>query len=121
MAVALSADIVAASREAVLATWQSSTIKTRYPGARDEGSPPGEGFFDDPTDAQACVDARGALLGTERRRFTVPVEDLLWIDPTSGLPTYTLVDSDQGVNAACLVARLELNLEDESTSLELFG
>jgi hypothetical protein len=118
---ALSSDIVAASRDATLATWQSATIKARYAGARDEGSPPGEGFFDDPADAQACADARGALLGTERRRFAVPVEDLLWIDPTTGLPSYTLVDDDQQVNAACLVARLELNLEDESTSLELFG
>ncbi|KKC24850.1 hypothetical protein [Sphingomonas sp. SRS2] len=118
---ALPSDIAAASREAVNLTWQSATIKTRYPGARDQGSPPAEGFFDTQADAQAAIDQRGALLGVERRRFTVPVQDVLWIDPTTGLPTYQLVDSDQAANMACIPARFEIDLEDEATNLELFG
>lgn len=115
------ADIAAATREALIESWSSDAIKTRYVGARDGGSPAAEGFFDDPDDAQAAADQRGALLGTERRRFTVPVQDLLWIDPTVGLPTYRLIDGLQIVDAPCIPARFEIDLEAEMTNLELFG
>ncbi|WP_347269853.1 hypothetical protein [Rhizorhabdus histidinilytica] len=118
---ALPADIAAASREALAESWESAPIKARYPGARDEGSPPAEGFFDDPEDAQACADQRGALLGVERRRFAVPVQAQLWIDPTTGLPTYRLIDADQRVDTPCIPARIELDLENDETILELFG
>lgn len=118
---ALPADIAAASREAITESWESAAIKARYPGARDQGSPAGEGFFDEPDDAQACADQRGALLGVERRRFSAPVQDLLWIDPATGLPTYRLIDADQQVDAPCIPARFELDLETGETSLELFG
>jgi len=118
---ALPADIAAAIRDGVEETWQSSTIKTRYPGARDAGSPASEGFFDDPDDAEAAADQRGALIGTERRRFAAPVQELLWIDPTTGLPTYRLVDGPQTVDASCIPARVELDLEEQQTNLELFG
>lgn len=118
---ALPSDIAAASREALSESWDSAAIKARYPGARDAGSPPAEGFFDDPADAQDAADQRGALLGVERRRFAVPVQALLWIDPAAGLPTYQLVDADQIVDAPCIPARFEMNLESGETTLELFG
>lgn len=118
---ALPADIAAASREALIESWESATIKARYPGARDAGSPAGEGFFDDPDDAQAATDQRGALVGVERRRFATAAQALLWIDPTLGLPTYQLIDADQLVDAPCIPARLELDLERDETNLELFG
>lgn len=118
---ALPSDIAAASREAITESWESGTIKARYPGARDAGSPAGEGFFDDPDDAQAATGQRGDLLGVERRRFAVPVQDLLWIDPTEGIPTFQLVDGDQLVDAPCIPARFELDLENEETAAELFG
>jgi hypothetical protein len=118
---ALPEDIAAASRDALAERWESAAIQARYPGARDAGSPPAEGFFDDPDDAQAAADQRGALLGVERRRFVAPVQALLWIDPTTGLPTYQLVDADQLVDAPCIPARFELDLERDETTLELFG
>lgn len=118
---ALPSDIAAASREALVESWESEAIKARYPGARDAGSPPAEGFFDDPADAQDATDQRGALQGVEARRFAAPVQALLWIDPTTGLPTYQLIDAGQLVDAPCIPARIELDLEAEETTLELFG
>ena len=118
---ALPQDIAAATRDGIVETWSNAAIQTRYPGARDAGSPPAEGFFDEPSDAQACATARGALIGVERRRFTVPVQDLLWIDPTTGVPTYRLIDATQDVDKSCLAARFEIDLEERQTNLELFG
>lgn len=115
------ADIAAASRAAVVVTWSDSSIVARSPSARDSLPQPSEGFFDAQADAQTVMTARGALIGTDRRRFAVPVQDLLWPDPTSGLPTYTLVDTGEGVNAPVLAARIEIDLEQELTNLEVFG
>lgn len=118
---ALPADIAAAIRDGVTELWESAAIKARYPGARDAGSPASEGFFDDPADAETVAAARGALLGVERRRFTVPVQGQLWIDLTAGLPSYRLIDAAQGADLVCIPARIEVDLENEETTLELFG
>lgn len=114
-------DIGPAIRAAAVATWQNAAIKARYPTARDGQSEPAEGFFDSIADAQTMVDARGALIGVERRRFAVQVDGLSWLDPSTGVPTVTLVDAEQLANGPFLVSRIELDLEAERTSLELFG
>lgn len=118
---ALAADIGAAIRDVQLVSWTSATIALRYPSARDGSLEPADGYFDDPAAAQAVMDARGALIGTERRRFTVLVQDVLWIDPSLALPTVTLIDPEQATNGLFMISRIELDLDSETTSLELFG
>ncbi|ARR54550.1 hypothetical protein HY78_14480 [Rhizorhabdus wittichii DC-6] len=118
---ALPIDIAAAIRDGVTELWESAAIKARYPGARDAGSPASEGFFDEPADAASVAAERGALLGAERRRFTVPVQGPLWIDVTAGLPTYRLIDAGQSADLLCIPARIEIDLENQETILELFG
>lgn len=115
------ADIGRAIRAAATAEWSSTAVKARYPNARDGLAEPGEGYFDALADAQAMADARGALLGTERRRFAVEVGGELWLDPAAGAPTVTLTDGELSVAAPHLVTRIELDLEAERTALELFG
>jgi hypothetical protein len=97
---ALPADIAAATRDALVITWSNAGVAARYPSARDASVAPATGYFDTAASAQALVDARGMLLGSERRRFTVGVQDLLWPD---------------------LFARVEIDLDAETTTLELFG
>ena len=118
---ATGADIAAATRDVVLAQYSSGTIGARYPSARDGLASPANGYFDDVGDAQTVINARGALIGVERRRFAVQVADLLWIDPTTGIPTVALVDSEQAANGNFLVSRIQIDLEAETTTLELFG
>lgn len=118
---ATGADIAAAMRDVVTEQWSDSAIAARYPSSRDGLANPANGYFDDPADAQTVINARGALIGTERRRFSVLVSDLLWLDPTTGIPTVALVDSEQAANGNFLVSRLEIDLEAETTTLELFG
>lgn len=115
------ADIAAASRDAVTATWTSAVNAARYPNARDGTVKPATGYFDRVADAQTIVDARGALIGIDRRRFAVDVHDLIWPDIESGLPTARLVDVEQNADLACLTARIEIDLDAGTTSLELFG
>ena len=115
------ADIAAGSRDVQLATWADATIAARYPTARDGSIQPSAGYFDDPVDAQAMIDARGALIGTERRRFAVGVQDLLWPTPETGLPQVTLIDAEQVANGGFFAARIELDLDAETTTYELFG
>lgn len=115
------ADIAAGTRAAAVATWSDPAIQSRYPSARDGSAEPSAGYFDAIADAQAIANARGALLGVDRRRFAVTVDDLVWIDPTTGLPTFRLVDTENAVAAPMLVSQIAVNLEDETTALEMFG
>jgi hypothetical protein len=115
------ADIAAGTRPALIETWSSSTIKTRYPSARDGGAFPAEGFFDLAADANTIVTARGALFGVERRRFRVAVAELAWPAPETGIPIVQLIDAEQGVNGKTLPARIEVDLAAEATSYEVFG
>ncbi|WP_267396554.1 MULTISPECIES: hypothetical protein [unclassified Sphingomonas] len=118
---ALPADIGAASRDVATATWADPAIAARYPGAKDGSVTPSEGFFDDIADAQAVINVRAALIGTERRRFTAIAEEVVWPDMAAGLPQVLLIDSEQAVNAGFLGARLELDLDADTTTYELFG
>jgi hypothetical protein len=118
---ALVADIQAGTREASTVEWTSAAIAQRYPFARDGASEPGEGFFDSAADAQAVLNARGALIGTERWRFAVEVDQEVWPDLTAGVPQLRLIDAEQGVDGLTLASRIELDLENERTIYELFG
>ena len=115
------ADIAAASRDVVTATWTDATIAARYVTARDGLIDPTPGYFDAIADAQTVVNARGVLIGAERRRFTATAFDLVWPTVSTALPCAALVDAEQGINAACLTARVELDLEAETTTFELMG
>lgn len=115
------ADIAAALRESVTALWSDGSIAARYPSARDGSASPATGYFDSVADAQTVINARGALIGTERRRFTATVVDEVWPDLSAGPPQIQLVDAEQSANVACIVTRLELNLDDGTTTYELFG
>ena len=115
------ADIAAGSRDVATATWADPTIVGKYPSARDGSTAPADGYFDSAADAQTVVNARGALIGVERRRFTVVAADLVWPDVTAGVPSVALVDAEQGATSAALAARLELDLDAETTSFETFG
>jgi hypothetical protein len=113
------ADIGPAIREARIESWESATIHTRYPNARDGSTDPAEGFYDAASDADTAIAARATLIGTERRRFGVPVQDMVWPSPTSGLLNVTLVDPDQSVSAGGISTRIELDLDGENMQLEV--
>lgn len=118
---ATDADIAAASRDVVTATWSNAAIAARYPSARDGSVEPARAYFDSLADAQAMANARGALIGVERRRFAVVVEQVLAIDPTAGVPQARVIDGEQALDATMLGARVEVDLEQDRTSLEVFG
>lgn len=119
---ATSSDIAAATRPFIMAEWSNLTIKARYPSARDASLNVTLGYCDALADAQSLVNAQGALIGVERRRFTIEVQDLLWLDPASGIPCVTLSDSNSdGVNGVFMVSRIAVDLDREITLLELFG
>lgn len=114
-------DIAAASRDGVTASWTSATIAARYPSARDGMTQPAEGFFDNAADAQTMIDARASLVGVERRRFAAKVDEVVWPSVATELPQVRLVDAEQAVAGNLLVARIEIDLETETTNFETFG
>jgi hypothetical protein len=118
---ALPADIGAASRDVVTATWSDAVIAARYPASRDGGANPAEGYFDSVNDATTVVGARASLIGIERRRFTAVAADLVWPAVSTGLPQVFLTDAEQSVSNVFLAARLEIDLEAETSTFELFG
>jgi hypothetical protein len=116
---ATAADIAAGSRRQALAEFSDAARKTIFPSARDGAAEPAEGFFDAVADADTAVDQRGALLG-RARRFAVDLDDLVWLDPREGTPSVQVTDPDLAVDLLMGCARIELDLEDEVTRLELF-
>lgn len=118
---ALTADIAAGTRLATIVTWQDAAIAARYPSARDGSGDPAIGWFDSAADAQAVINQRGSLIGTERRAFAVITDGLSWPGAVPAGLTRTLVDSEHGVNGPFLVSRIELDLNSETTAEELFG
>lgn len=118
---AISTDIAAAKREAIIVSISDSAIRDRFPNARDGQKAPATGYFDSPDDCAASLARRNALLGTVRRRFAVRVQDVIEPDLSAGLPSWRLVDAEQAVDAVCLVARVECDWEEEATAMELWG
>jgi hypothetical protein len=118
---ALPADIAAGTRRARIESWSSPTIKARYPSARDGEAQPAEGMFDSAAHAQAALAQRAALFGVERRRFAVPAQDLLWPDPATAILIIHLKEPEQAMDGKTIPARIEINLNDEATSFEVFG
>jgi hypothetical protein len=115
------ADIAAASRRARIETWSDAAVKARYANARDQQDEPAEGFFDSAADGAIAIAARGALMGTERRRFTAVAADIVWPDFAAGVPLVKLIDPEHLVNGNFLPVRIALSLEAETTSYEVFG
>lgn len=118
---ALSADIGPALREAVIVTVVDNDLHSRFPGARDQLAAPSEGMFDSQADCATALGQRAALVGVVRRRFAVAIQDVLAFDVEAGVPTHQLVDPEQQLSAAALLCRLEIDDENETTSLEHFG
>lgn len=117
---AIPSDIAAAMRQQMVVSSSDASIRTRFPSARDGSEDPAEGFFDSASDAATAVGQRMALLGAVRRRFAVSVDDLVEV-PGGTVPTHRVIDSEQGLDAALLVSRVEVDLEQETTQLEYFG
>lgn len=122
---ALDSDIGAATRDAQIDTQSSSLIKTWHPNARDDSKSPREGWFDDPADTAAMNAEAFGLLGVERRAFAVPV---VGVQNVIGLlaslnvtPTVRLVDDEQQADGLFMVTNIEIDLENDTAILELFG
>lgn len=118
---ALPADIAAVTRAASVATWSDAAIEARYPSARDGSVSPSEGFCDKAADTQALIDARGSLIGSERGRYSVAVHDLIWPDLSQGMPQAAVADPDLLLDRGMMTPRIEIDLETNVTTFEVFG
>jgi hypothetical protein len=117
----LAADIARATRAAAIVAVEDAAVRTRQPGARDQLAAPRAGFWDAAADAAAVLGQAQALIGTERRRFQADVAGVLALATATTTPTVTLRDDGLAVNAPALVARIVIDDEAETTSLELMA
>ena len=118
---ALSSDASLAQRQATIVSQTDAAIRAKFPSARDGVAEPAEGFFDSADDAVSSVATRFNLIGIFRRRFKATVQEVLVPDLSAGLPCYRLKDAEQSVDAVHLTGRLEVDFEDETSGMELFG
>lgn len=118
---ALPADIIRGTRRARIVTREDTLVRTRFPSAGDQANTPEPGFFESAADAVTVLGLKAALTGTFRRRFTVAIDGLLWIDPAAGIPTFTLTDPELGFDGPVLVTRWRIDLNEERTELEVVG
>ncbi|MEQ5789087.1 hypothetical protein J3454_14415 [Erythrobacter sp. NFXS35] len=118
---ALPADIIRATRRARIVTREDAAIKTRFPAARDQATAPEPGFFESAANAATVLALKAVLTGSFRRRFTVAIDEVLWIDPTVAIPVYHLTDTELGFDGPVLVTRWRVDLNAERTELEVVG
>jgi hypothetical protein len=117
------ANIVRAVRRARTPSVSSSAVLADFPSARDALDNPDPGYFESATDALSALAAKAALIGVSPplRRFTVEIGDQVDIDPVAGLPTIQLKAPELGIDRAALLCRYELDLENETTTMEVLG
>ena len=122
---ALVSDIVFATRPngVTLDTQSSATIHTRYgASARDNVTSPSKGYFDNASDAAVVNAERFALVGTERLAFQCVANQLYTnLDASQQTTTVTVVDALHGINRKMLVAAINLNLDDSTTTFQCYG
>lgn len=118
---ALAADIGRALRRATIVEAANPAIKTLFAQARDGRTAAATGYYDDDADAQTAMDDRLSLIGVVRRRFAVAAAEMIFPDLSGGVPVWTLIDADNDVNGKHLVARIEMDAETETTTMELYG
>lgn len=119
---ALAADIAAGTRHAKIVEWSDPAILAAWPDARDQRSEPTPGGFDSASDAAAALAMKAALIGVARSRFAATAQDMLFLSPADdGVPSWRVVDAECGVDAVCMVGRVEIDPNSETTSVELVG
>lgn len=118
---ALASDIIRATRRARIVTREDAAIRARFPAARDQAASPEPGFFENAADAASVLAIKAQLTGSFVRRFGVIAGGLVWIDPASGIPNFTLTDSELGVAAPVLLTRWRIDLNAEQTEFEVIG
>lgn len=118
---ALVADIQRATRKARVVTLTDTAIQSAYTGARDAIDAPDPGFFETAANASTVLALKQTLIGVFRKRYTVEIADEVWIDPLTAVPTWHLTDTETGVDADVLLTRIEVDLETETTSVEVLG
>lgn len=117
---AIASDIAAALRARSIVSVEDATIKARFPSALDNSKDAAEGFFDSSADAQAALVQRASLLGAVRRRFEVVAGAVIEI--TGGIvPTHRVIDTEQGLDAPMIAARVEIDMEQDESKVEYFG
>lgn len=119
---ALAADIAAGTRDARIVEWSDAAILTAWPDARDQRGAPSAGGFDSATDAAAALALKAALIGVVRSRVVAAAQDMIFIAPADdGVPSWRIVDAETAFDATCMVARWELDPNDESVTIEGLG
>lgn len=120
---ALALDIIRATRQARVVTREDASIKDQSPNARDGSQNPEPGYFESAADARAALALKAKLNGTFRRRYLVNAAEEVWIDPLgpAGIPTARLIDAELNLDISALVTSMDVDMETETTRLEVLG
>ena len=97
---------------------------SRFGTLAQESANPVETFFDDVDDALEMAEERQELLGTERRRFEVLVDDIEAVkalDYTGNAIIGTYVDSERGINKTVLVSEIVMDFDNGNARLTVWG
>lgn len=103
---------------------QDGVMKERYRDLARESEDPIETFFENTADAQKVADARQALLGKERRRFSVQVtgvKDVLELSESRTIHLVRYTDEQRGVNRSMLICDFAIDLAAGKADITLWG
>lgn len=115
------ADIQRAIRQSRVVTYEDGGMQAAYPNARDSLDNPHPGYCEDAGDTAQVLDAIGTLIAAPRQRYLVTIGDEMWLDPLAGIPTFQLIDEELGADLPVLLTRLEVDMENETTGIEVMG
>lgn len=112
------------SQEVRKVTATSGNPFTRYGALARQTDDPVEAFFDSEADALTVATARQTLMGLERRRFRVTVndiQDVLALSYPTAAPLATYVDTERSANLTTIISDITIDLHRQSASMTLWG
>lgn len=118
---AFPADVQRATRAARIVIDTDTAVQTAFPAARDGLQSPERGYFESAADAATVLAAKAALIGAYRRRFAVSCAGQVIPAPLTEVPSYQLVASELTANLPALLCRIEVDLNSETTAMEVMG
>jgi len=77
--------------------------------------------FETAADATTVLALKADLVGQYRRRFRVDIAGELSVDPLDTIPCWQLVASELGADLPVMLCRVEVDLEAETTAIEVIG
>lgn len=103
---------------------ETAAVRTNYGSLARESDDPVPTALDNVADAQTIANERQALLGVERRRFTLSLNssaEVLGLSYAGLMPLGRYIDTERSFDRPVIVSEIEIDLGRGSSEITVWG